>query len=393
MMRLCRCAVYPVGDVEPVDPDRSARVFHVSSECSEWPEGAEGMLVLVAAAGSVGPRRGIQRRTVPDIGDETSACGHAGMYRARILTAMVDVVADHGFAGSTVKLVTARASVSTRTFYEHFDDLEHCFTAVLVDGTQPILELIRRAFEGTSTWLDAVRSVLASLLMFLDVEPRLARVWLVESLASGPRALECRERLMGEILAAIVEPWSVADVAYVPPLAPQGSFASVLGIVVAHLVARSPEPLIDLLGPLSGVAVAPYLDQSEVARQIERGTQLARRIQAGDPRWFWVRDLIPRTARTHTPGNARRGRAWECLLFLADHPGASNREVAVGIGVSHRSQISKLLHSLAGAELVSKCSEGPGKRNAWRVTQIGLEVSQQIPVGIGAGLRASFRRS
>jgi hypothetical protein len=44
------------------------------------------------------------------------------------------------------------------------------------------------------TWQDGVRSALVSLLAFLDCEPLLARVWLIESLAAGAWALERRER-------------------------------------------------------------------------------------------------------------------------------------------------------------------------------------------------------
>jgi hypothetical protein len=46
---------------------------------------------------------------------------------ARIVAAMVAVVAEHGAAGATVSRVVGRASVSRRTFYELFERAKTAF--------------------------------------------------------------------------------------------------------------------------------------------------------------------------------------------------------------------------------------------------------------------------
>ena len=66
------------------------------------------------------------------------------------------------------------------------------------------------------------------------------------------------------------------------------------------------------------------------------------------------------------------------LLFLAEHPGSSNREVAVGIDIAHQPHISRLLACLLRENLVTKRSEGRGKRNAWRLTARGEEIAQAL---------------
>jgi DNA-binding MarR family transcriptional regulator len=76
--------------------------------------------------------------------------------------------------------------------------------------------------------------------------------------------------------------------------------------------------------------------------------------------------------------NPTANRARECLVFLAEHPGASNREIAAGIGVTHRSQISKLLSYFLQEKLVSKRSEGPGKPNIWRIAPHGEEILRRM---------------
>jgi AcrR family transcriptional regulator len=91
--------------------------------------------------------------------------------RERILEAMVQIAAERGFAGVSVKLLTARAGVSSRTFYEEFDGLQDCFVAVLELALERAGGLIVQAFVREEHWRDGVLGALASLLVFFDSEP------------------------------------------------------------------------------------------------------------------------------------------------------------------------------------------------------------------------------
>jgi AcrR family transcriptional regulator len=317
-----------------------------------------------------------------------------GAQRARVLDAMTEVVAEHGFAATTVKLVTERAGVSTRTFYEYFENLADCFSAILDLGLVQATELIGDAFAHEDRWQDGVRAALASVLAFFDSEPLLARAWFVESMAAGTNALEQRERIVAQLRSMIVDYWSqsAAEPRESPePLAVAGVMASVLGLIHSHLVSRKPTSMIELLGPLMGLVTAPYLDRNDAAREIERGAQLARALLAGGPACETQRVRAPNTGPRVTQDalllatprgvilripTARRAR--ECLILLAAHPEASNREIASAIGVRYQSQISKLLAYLADENLVAKRSEGPGKRNAWHLTPYGERIARNI---------------
>jgi AcrR family transcriptional regulator len=296
--------------------------------------------------------------------------------RERILRAMVEVVVERGYTGASVGLVIARARVSRRTFDRMFSGLEDCFAEVIDLGLECSLELVSEAFAGEKTWQDGVGMALASLLLFFDSEPLLARVWVVESLAAGAWALERRERNVTVLRELVLAGWPAADASRPPPLAAEGVMASVLGVLHSRLVTGKHEPLIELLGPLMGVVAGPYLPAREVALEVARGEELAREIQAAKHRYGPPRTsggLIP--ALLSNP-NARRAR--RCVVFLAGHPGASNREVAAGIGVAHESQVSRLLSCLAQERLATKHSAGAGKRNAWRLTSRGEEISRAL---------------
>jgi AcrR family transcriptional regulator len=308
--------------------------------------------------------------------------------RERIMRAMVEVAGERGYAGATVGLVVAHAGVSRRTFYGYFASREACVLALLDLGLERIGDLVGKAFAREDTWQDGVRSALASVLGFLDSEPLLARMWLVESLAAGRRVLERRERNLGTLRQQVVSSWPAGEVWTLPALAAEGAMASVLGIIHSHILSGWPTPLIELLGPLMGSVAAHYLPSRAVALEIERGQQLAREIHASNGRTIWTPVAIPAVLSNPNSHRARR-----CLLFLAEHPQASNREIATGIGVAHASQISHLLSCLLSEQLVARHSAGVGKRNAWWLTSRGEEVAWALRSRAGSRQRLSWEDS
>jgi AcrR family transcriptional regulator len=302
--------------------------------------------------------------------------GWGAFQRERIMRAMVEVAAERGYAGTTVGLLVARAGVSRRTFYQCFDGREACVLALLDLGLERIGDLVGSAFAREDTWQDGMRSALASVLGFLDSEPLLARMWLVESLAASWRVLERRERNLAALRQQVLSSWPAEHRWTLPALAAEGAMASVLGIVHSHILTGWPTPLIELLGPLMGVVAAHYLPSRAVAAEIQRGEQLAREIRASNGRTIWARVAIPAVLSNPNAHRARR-----CVLFLGEHPQASNRQIASGIGVAHASQISKLLSCLLSEQLVARHSAGAGRRNAWWLTSRGEEVSRALRAG------------
>lgn len=293
--------------------------------------------------------------------------------RDRILRAMVVVVAERGYAGASLELVVAQAGVSRRTFYRCFENRDDCFRQLLDLAWASTLELVASAFAREATWQDGVRSALASLLAFLDSEPLLARVWLVESPAAGSWALERRERNLAALRALGADSWPAAEAVHASPLAAEGAIASVFGVIQTHIVTGGPGSLIELLGPLTGLVAAQYLPPRLVALEIERGEALAQTSHAAPRDTVRANMAIPAVV-----GNPNALRVRQCILFLADRPQASNREIAAAIGVAHQSQISKLLASLLKERMVVKHSEGAGKRNSWTLTPRGAEIARVV---------------
>jgi DNA-binding MarR family transcriptional regulator len=68
------------------------------------------------------------------------------------------------------------------------------------------------------------------------------------------------------------------------------------------------------------------------------------------------------------------------LEGIAEHPGASNRQVSEYGGVEDQGQVSKLLRRLASLGLLSNAGPGhlKGEPNAWTLTAKGEQVARSI---------------
>jgi AcrR family transcriptional regulator len=308
----------------------------------------------------------------------------AGSQRRRLLDAMVCVADEHGYAGASVALVIERAGVSRRTFYELFDSAEDCFGAVIDEALVRISALISDGFEREQTWHDGIRSVLAGLLAYLDSDLSLARVWLIEAIVAGSWALERRERHIAALRARVVEHWvppSQGRLCADPPDSPSviGVMSAVVGVIHTHLITRQQEPLIVLLAPLVGLVASPYFSATDTEAQVARAEELAQALLAS-PYPPPQAPLGEESSEAEVPDallDPRAHRARACLLYVAKHPGTSNREVAAGIQVASHTQASTLLRRLFELGLLVK-GRATRRGNAWTLTEEGADVARTL---------------
>jgi AcrR family transcriptional regulator len=289
---------------------------------------------------------------------------------------MVQVVAERGYSGVTVALVTSSARVSNSTFYEQFDGLKDCFAAVLDLGLELPSAVIVRAFAGEDRWRDGVLCALAELLVFLDSEPALTRIWFGEALAAGSWALEHRERNIETVQSLIVEHWFPSGSDRVDLVLVKGVMSSILASITTHVVTKAPGPLIGLLASMASLVTSPFLDAESVREEVERAERLSQEL---------LSERYPLPLRPTAAAGAhdrqrlcggRRER--ECVLYLAQHPGASNQQIARGVGIFHSGQVSALLSRLVDRGLLTKHAGTPGLPNAWRLTPHGEQVAGAI---------------
>jgi AcrR family transcriptional regulator len=309
--------------------------------------------------------------------------------RSRLLTAALGAVDEIGYARTTVAHITGRARVSRRTFYDLFDNREDCLLAALESVVGLIGEELAAAGLEDLSWRERVRAGLWTILSFLDREPVLARVCVVQALRGGPRVLERRERVLAGLAREIDRGREESDEARAcPPLVAEGLVGAVFGVVYGRLLREESVSLRELHGELMGMIVLPYLGPGVAARERRRGTgtfSSGRKMPAGLKSPARLADLpCVSTAFTADPLATLPMRlTYRTALVLetiAKRPGVSNRLVGEHAGMADQGQISKLLARLERLGLVLNAGEGQraGEANAWRLTGMGERVAQSI---------------
>jgi len=302
--------------------------------------------------------------------------------RARILSAMVEVAAEQGYIGAAVAPVVARAGVSRRTFYELFDGREDCFLAAFEWGVSQARQAVVEAYGKQRSWRERMRHGLAALLVLLDSEPELAHVCIIDALGAGRLVLERRGQVLDELIAALDTSAPNARGVGAPLLTAEGVIGGAFSVLHGRLlerrsaaeertcevVATGPAPLIQLHGQLMALIALPYLGPSAAGEELTRTAP----------------DVPPRkTARVSGDGGRLLERldmrltyrTVRCLLYIGEHPGSSNREIAQGADISDEGQASKLLTRLTRVGLVANSKpHGPGYPNYWTLTPHGEQV-------------------
>jgi AcrR family transcriptional regulator len=100
--------------------------------------------------------------------------------RAKLLEAMIALVAEKGYAAATVTDAVRLARVSRGTFYELFDSKQACLVAAYELGIDVLEEHIAAGVRGAPDWLTELRLGLRAYLLALTTDPRFARIHLLE---------------------------------------------------------------------------------------------------------------------------------------------------------------------------------------------------------------------
>jgi AcrR family transcriptional regulator len=300
------------------------------------------------------------------------------LQRARVLDATVGLVCEFGARQLTVRRVTGRAGVSSKTFYDLFADRDECLLAAFDHAVEQLASVARSAYGVEGEWVMRVRSALGALLAFFDGEPLLGRFVFVEALACGPRVLERRARVLEE-LAGVIDAGraDTREGRELPPLTTEGVLGAVWGVIHARLLETNPGLLVDLLNPLMATIVLPYRGPAAATRELScpalepagraRSGMGAGRAGGGGKGSFGGVSVAPVEFRPTV-------RTFTALSAIAERPGLNNREVSDAAGIVDQGQISRLLWRLEDQGLVQNTGgRAQGTPKAWSLTPLGQQ--------------------
>ncbi len=334
------------------------------------------------------------------------------LQRARILASITEVVRERGVRGVAVAQIVARSGVSRRTFYDLFDDREDCLAAAFEHAVKCAAETVLPAHGAASDWPERIRAGLDAALGFLDAEPAMGALCVVDALAAEGTVLERRARVVAALVDAVheggrAEPSAAARDAKTkggrpagrsagrgdsrppssagqgsprrpPRIVAEGAVGAVLAVIHARMTATNPKPLSGLLGPLTSMIVLPYLGPDVAERELARRPPRRRAAPSqpsGDPLRALDMRLTYRTVRVLLAVSELGGRG----------PGPSGRQIADVSGVADPGQMSKLLWRLANLGLIANQAPalGRGEPNAWSLTPKGQEIERAIRAQAG----------
>jgi AcrR family transcriptional regulator len=329
-----------------------------------------------------GERRSRRRSGSLVAAQDTSRVQVEEIQRSRLLSAAAAVIDELGYEQASVQRIAARGRVSRRTFYELFGNREECLVALLDEVAGRVERELEAAGLGGLVWCERVRGGLWTILSFLDAEPVLARICVVQALHGGPRALERREQLLARLAGVLDEGRREGPRGEECTLVTaEGLVGGAFGVVYARLRGGDDRPLTGLLDELMGMIALQYLGARAARREQRRPSPALRRApRVGRVSPHMEKDPLDEVNMRLT---YRTARVLACIAELGGRgAGPSNRAVAESAGVTDLGQISKLLRRLERLGLAVNSGGGhqSGVPNSWQLTSLGAQVARRLSV-------------
>jgi AcrR family transcriptional regulator len=309
--------------------------------------------------------------------------------RARLEGAMVEAVARHGFAGTTLRELVTLAGVSKTTFYEHFDSKQDCFLATFDEIIAQATDRVSTAFREPG---DFRQRLVAGLAAFMDLaveEPAAASLAGVESLTLGAAGIARREQGSAAFELMIRQSFdhspSPIEVSDLTVRAITGGFR---GVVYHRLRAGRVEELPGLVEELADWALCyqrePSAAMLAAAEAAARGADGGAAEEAEEEKVPWEEPPDSRRSRSELSQRERIVRGAARVVVARGYDALSIPAISAAAGVSNQTFYehfdSKRAAFLAAFEIAAA--------DALQFAAAAYLAEGDRPEAIGAGLRA-----
>ncbi|WP_433666508.1 TetR/AcrR family transcriptional regulator [Nocardia sp. CA-136227] len=109
-------------------------------------------------------------------------------FRRRLLDAMADAIRERGYRDTTVADIVRLAKTSRRTFYEHFDDKQDCFVALLTERNNDTIAQIYAAVDVSAPWDTQIHQAIEAWIGASREDTPITLAWIRDIPALGERA-------------------------------------------------------------------------------------------------------------------------------------------------------------------------------------------------------------
>ncbi|HEV7400555.1 MAG TPA: TetR/AcrR family transcriptional regulator [Solirubrobacterales bacterium] len=177
--------------------------------------------------------------------------------RRRLLAAMAEALAEHGYAGVTTTQVSELASVSTSTFYKHFGNLWDCVLAAYVASADRLCEEIDAACAARDPRSAPLEVGIDAALDFLSAEPALAQLLCAQAPREAIAVAAARRLLVSRLAAMLRRDHGSGEAPAQPPGLDERLIDATLAFVCTRIGAGEAARLIDLGPELAAILDRP----------------------------------------------------------------------------------------------------------------------------------------
>jgi AcrR family transcriptional regulator len=192
--------------------------------------------------------------------------------RERILTAVVELVAERGYRAVTVADIVKRAAIARLKFYENFSSKQDCFLAAYDRALEEAARRVGEACEQLpASFPERVSAGIAALLDYAAADPAQARACFVEAPSLGAAMAGRREQALtafAPLLAGARE--GGGGEAELPSTVEEAVFDGLYWLLYDAILTGTPERVEELRPQLVEFALLPFLGATAAAEAASR---------------------------------------------------------------------------------------------------------------------------
>jgi AcrR family transcriptional regulator len=191
--------------------------------------------------------------------------------RARIVEALIEVAAEHGYLDTTIEMILERAALDRDDFDRHFRGKYDCFLTAWQEINEECMEEMLHAYNSAMDWPDRLRAVATGTIGSLCNDPSRASFG-VEVLAAGDAARARRDMTM-RVITSLIDAGrqEMEDPDSVPRTTAEALAGAAYGQIYAKVVRGAHEELPALIPQLMATAVMPYLGIEAAMEELRAG--------------------------------------------------------------------------------------------------------------------------
>jgi AcrR family transcriptional regulator len=185
----------------------------------------------------------------------------------RLEGAIVEAVARHGFASTTVRELVTLAGVSKSTFYDHFKSKEECFLATFDSIVGEVAKETAAAYDSGGGERERLVATLSRFMEIVVEKPENAAFAIVDSLTLGAAGIAHRERAWEAFEQFARRYFDNTSSQRVSDLTVRAIIAGVSGVVYQYLRNGRTEELPGVVEPLIDWALSYQGPNTDLVRR------------------------------------------------------------------------------------------------------------------------------